>query len=215
MTDETGKENQESAAAAPAGATDTAAAEAAAAGHPAEVLTKENADLKDRVLRTMAEMENLRRRTEREVRDAGQYAIASFARDLLAVADNLRRALDAVGDEARATADPTLTALLEGVEMTERELLKVYEKHGVTRLEPTGQKFDPNFHQAMFEIPDPSVPAGTVAQVMQAGYVIGERVLRPAMVGVARGGPKFVADTPAAADARPAAEPGSTINREA
>ena len=211
MTDETGTEKTapEETAAAPA------AAEAPAATDPAAALARENGELKDRVLRTMAEMENLRRRTEREIRDAGQYAIASFARDLLAVADNLRRAIDSVGEEARAGAEPTLTALLDGVEMTERELLKVYEKHGVTKIEPTGQKFDPNFHQAMFEIPDPTVPAGTVAQVMAAGYVIGERVLRPAMVGVAGGGPKFVAETPAEPEPRPAAsEPGSTVDRE-
>ena len=153
-------------------------------------------DLRDRLLRAHAEMENLRRRTEREVQDAKRYANASFARDLLAVADNLRRAIDAAApDKAEDEsvddgADPALTAFLQGVELTERELLKALEKNGVTKLSPKGQLFDPHRHEAVFEAPDPSVPAGTVVQVMQEGYMIGDRILRPAMVGVARGGPK-------------------------
>ena len=179
---------------------------------PAVELARENGELKDRVLRTMAEMENLRRRTEREVRDASQYAIASFARDMLTVGDNLQRALSAIPAEARAAAEPTLMALLEGVEMTEREMLNTLSKHGVKRLEPKGEKFDPNFHQAMFEVPDPSVAAGTVTQVVQTGYVIGERVLRPAMVGIARGGPKTV---PAGDVPQGGGEPGSTVDRSA
>jgi molecular chaperone GrpE len=153
-------------------------------------LRQENAGLKDRLLRALAEMENLRRRTEREVVDARTYGIASFARDVLTVADNMRRALDAVGQGPRASADPATTAFLEGVELTERELQKILEKHGVTRLDPAGQKFDPNMHQAMYEVPDPSIPAGTVVEVVQPGYRLGERVLRPAMVAVAKGGPK-------------------------
>src|SRR5262249_24087435 len=100
------------------------------------------------------------------------------------------RALAALDQEIREKADPGVKALLDGVELTERELLKVLEKHGVKKFEPNGEKFDPNFHQAMYEVPDPSVPAGTIAQVVQAGYLIGERVLRPAMVGSAKGGPK-------------------------
>lgn len=155
-----------------------------------ESLSKENADTKDRLLRTLAEMENLRRRTEREVADSRVYAIASFARDILAVADNMDRALQALDTDLREKADAGTKALLDGVELTERELLKVLEKHGVRKFEPKGEKFDPNLHQAMYEVPDPSVPAGTVAQVVQAGYMIGERVLRPALVGVAKGGPK-------------------------
>jgi molecular chaperone GrpE len=135
-------------------------------------------------------MENLRRRTEKQVDDARVYGIASFARDSLGVADNMRRALDAVTPELRETADPAVKALIEGVELTERELLRVLEKHGVKKLEPLGNKFDPNLHQAMYEVPDPSVPAGTVAQVVQAGYTIGDRVLRPALVAVAKGGAK-------------------------
>lgn len=153
-------------------------------------LQEENGRLKDQLLRTLAEMENLRRRTEREVREANAYGISGFARDVMEVSDNLRRALDAVPAEAKANADPALSGLLEGVEMTERELLKVFEKHGVQKLDPAGERFDPNFHQAMFEIEDASVASGTVLQVVQAGYVIGERVLRPALVGVSKGGPR-------------------------
>jgi molecular chaperone GrpE len=163
-------------------------------------LTKEAADLKDRLLRTLAEMENLRRRTEREVADARAYGITNFARDILAVADNMERALKALDDELRETANAGVKALLDGVELTERELIKAMEKHGVKKLEPQGQKFDPNLHQAMYEIPDESVPAGTVVQVMQPGYTIGERVLRPALVGVSRGGPKAQAPAEAAAN---------------
>jgi molecular chaperone GrpE len=156
-----------------------------------ETLSRENAEHKDRLLRTLAEMENLRKRTDREVSDMRQYGIASFARDVLAVADNMERALEALDGELRETANPGVKALLDGVELTERELLKVLDKHGVKQFEPKkGDKFDPNLHQAMYELPDPSQPAGTVAQVVQPGYMIGERMLRPALVGVAKGGPK-------------------------
>ncbi|MDD1532019.1 MULTISPECIES: nucleotide exchange factor GrpE [unclassified Bradyrhizobium] len=155
-----------------------------------ETLQKEVAEARDRMLRTLAEMENLRKRTTKEVADARLYGITGFARDVLDIADNLQRALDAVPAEARATADPGLTSLIEGVELTERALHSALEKHGVKKLDPQGQKFDPNFHQAMYEVPDPSVPSGTVVQIMQAGYTIGERVLRPALVGVAKGGAK-------------------------
>jgi molecular chaperone GrpE len=154
-----------------------------------ETLARENAEAKDRLLRTLAEMENLRKRTEREVNDSRQYSIASFARDILAVADNMDRALQALDAELRE--NPAAKALLDGVELTERELLKVLEKHGVKKFEPVkGERFDPNLHQAMYEVPDPSQPAGTVAQVIQPGYMIGERMLRPALVAVAKGGPK-------------------------
>ncbi|MET4387015.1 molecular chaperone GrpE [Bradyrhizobium sp. F1.4.3] len=155
-----------------------------------ELLQKEAAEARDRMLRTLAEMENLRKRTAKEVADSKLYGVTGFARDVLDIADNLQRALDAVPAEARAAADPGLTSLIEGVELTERSLLNALEKHGVKKFDPQGQKFDPNFQQAMFEVPDPSVPSGTVVQVMQAGYTIGERVLRPALVGVAKGGPK-------------------------
>ncbi|KRP85102.1 MULTISPECIES: nucleotide exchange factor GrpE [Bradyrhizobium] len=155
-----------------------------------ETLQKEAAEARDRMLRTLAEMENLRKRTAKEVADARLYGITGFARDVLDIADNLQRALDAVPAEARAAADPGLVSLIEGVELTERALLNALEKHGVKKLDPQGQKFDPNFHQAMYEVPDASVPSGTVVQIMQAGYTIGDRVLRPALVGVAKGGAK-------------------------
>jgi molecular chaperone GrpE len=171
---------------------DTGDATDAASTEPDAVaaLVKEAADLKDRLLRTLAEMENLRRRTEREIADSRQYAVAGFARDLLGVSDNMSRALDVLSADLRDQADPVVKSHIEGVELTERELVKVMEKHGIRKFDPKGQKFDPNLHQAMLEIPDASVPAGTVVQVMQAGYMIGDRMLRPAMVGVAKGGPK-------------------------
>ena len=157
---------------------------------PIAVLEAEKADLRDKFLRLMADMENLRRRTEREVADARTYAVANFARDMLNVADNVRRAIESVPDEARATAEGAFKGLIEGIDLTERDLLKTLERHGVKKLDPHGQKFDPNVHQAMFEVPNPEVPSGTVVQVVQSGYVIGDRVLRPALVGVAKGGPK-------------------------
>ncbi|WP_074078252.1 nucleotide exchange factor GrpE [Microvirga massiliensis] len=157
---------------------------------PVASLEAERNDLKDRLLRTLADIENMRRRTEREVADARAYGITNFARDMLTVADNIQRALEAVPAEARESADGLLKGLVEGIELTERELLRTLERHGVRKLDPEGQKFDPNLHQAMFEVPNPDVPTGTVVQVVQPGYVIGERVLRPAMVGVSKGGPK-------------------------
>ncbi len=156
-------------------------------------LEAEKAELTDRFIRLAADMENLRRRTERDMKDAKTYSIANFARDMLAVADNLRRALDAIPEDARNGEDAGFKALIEGVEMTERSMLSALERHGVKKLEPQGERFDPNFHQAMFEVPNPDVPVNTVVQVVQSGYVIGERVLRPAMVGVAKGGPKAAA----------------------
>jgi molecular chaperone GrpE len=153
-------------------------------------LDRELAEMKDRLLRTLADMENMRKRTDREVADARVYGISTFARDILGVADNMHRAMQALDDELRANADDAVKALLDGVELTERELINVLEKNGVKKLDPLGQKFDPNRHQAMFEMEDASVPSGTVVQVMQAGYTIGERVLRPALVAVSKGGAK-------------------------
>lgn len=167
-------------------------------------LERENADLKDRLLRALAEMENLRRRTERELQDQRAYSITKFAGDMIGTADNLRRALDAMpkpaeGEEA-PEPDAAVKALIDGVELTERELLKALERHGVRKRVPVGERFDPHRDQAMFEIPDETQPNGTVMQVMQAGFTIGERVLRPAMVGVSKGGP-----------ARPAAETDAPV----
>jgi molecular chaperone GrpE len=155
-----------------------------------EALNAENASLKDRLLRTLAEMENLRRRTERETSDARTYAVSAFARDMLNVVDNLTRALDSLPENARATGDEVLKSLIDGVELTARDLSAALGRHGVKKQEPQGEKFDPNFHQAIFETPDESLPSGTVTKVVQSGWTIGERVLRPAMVGVSKGGPK-------------------------
>ncbi|SFA96429.1 molecular chaperone GrpE [Rhizobium sp. NFR07] len=211
MTDDTKKNgpdaaSAENAAEAAASALEDAANQnteeaAPAEPDPLDVLKAENAELRDRFLRLAAEMDNLRRRTDRDVKDAKSYSVAGFARDMLAVSDNLRRALDAVPADQRAGADATLTTLLEGVEMTERAMLSALERHGVKKIDAEGEKFDPNFHQAMFEVPNPNVPNNTVIQVVQAGFTIGDRVLRPAMVGVAKGGPKT--------DAAPAANEDS------
>jgi molecular chaperone GrpE len=158
-------------------------------GADLDALLAENAEMRDRLLRSMADMENLRRRTEREKADTARYAISNFARDVLTVGDNLKRTIDHVPQGA-AAEDPALKSFLEGVELTERELLNVLERHGVTRLDPLGARFDPNFHQAMYEVQNPDVPEGTVVDVMQAGYAIGDRCLRPALVAVAKGGAK-------------------------
>ncbi len=162
--------------------------DAAASGTVAE-LQAQVADLKDRLLRAAAEMENMRRRFEREMADTRQYAVTGFAREVLSIGDNLSRALAAVPDEARKE-DGALKGLLDGVEMTERELVRVLDKHNVKRIEPHGEKFDPNFHQAMFEVEHDEAPHGTVVQVIQPGYSIGERILRPALVGVAKAAAK-------------------------
>lgn len=161
----------------------------AAETDPVEALAKENAELKDRVLRLAAEMENLRKRMAREVEDTRAYAITKFARDMLTATDSLSRALLVLPAETRDTAEGALKSLIEGIDLTEREMQRLLAVHGVKPIEAEGQKFDPHRHQAMFEVPDPSRPEGTVVQVVQTGYAIGDRVLRPAMVGIAKGGP--------------------------
>lgn len=165
---------------------------------PVEVLKAEISDLRDQRLRMAAEMENLRRRTAREIKDAKAFAISGFARDMLQVSDNLQRALSAVPEQGETTDDNGLKTLVEGVELTERAMLSTLERHGVRKLEPLNQKFDPNFHQAMYEVPNTEVPNNTVLDVVQPGYVIGDRMLRPAMVGVSKGGPKEGAPAAAA-----------------
>jgi len=199
MTDQTARAEDEAAKPRGGAAAETAAPAAPDSGALA-------ADLKDKLLRTLAEMENLRKRTEREIADSRLYGVASFARDMLVVADNMRRALEAVAPELRAGAQSGAKALIDGVELTERELLKALEKNGVRQFTPQGEKFDPNRHQAMFEVPDATVPAGSVVQVVQPGYMIGERVLRPALVGVSKGGPKPAPSAPTNDNARPAAK---------
>jgi molecular chaperone GrpE len=181
MTDTTAANNNDAVAAPDNGA--------AGAVPDVAALAKEVADYKDKLLRSLADMENLRRRTDREVADARTYGVTSLAREMVGVADNMRRALDAAAD-AGIVAEGPAKALLEGVELTERELLKVLEKHGVKKFDPHGAKFDPNLHQAMFEVPDANVPSGFVVQVIQPGFMVGDRVLRPALVGVSKGGPR-------------------------
>jgi molecular chaperone GrpE len=178
MTDTTAANNNDAVAAPDNGA--------AGAVPDVAALAKEVADYKDKLLRSLADMENLRRRTDREVADARTYGVTSLAREMVGVADNMRRALDAAAD-AGIVAEGPAKALLEGVELTERELLKVLEKHGVKKFDPHGAKFDPNLHQAMFEVPDANVPSGFVVQVIQPGFMVGDRVLRP---GVSKGGPR-------------------------
>ncbi|MEQ9559759.1 MAG: nucleotide exchange factor GrpE [Rhodospirillales bacterium] len=170
------------------------------------------AEANDRTLRALAEAENVRRRAERDKQDASKYAITSFAREILTVGDNLRRALDSVDAEARKSSDVVET-LMTGVEMTERALLSVLERSGITRIDPLGQRFDSNAHEALFEIPDPTQPQGTVAQVIEAGYMLNDRLLRPAKVGVTKGGPKPEPVAPAADDAAQAANEGNNGNK--
>ena len=181
-------------------------------------LEAEVAELKDKLLRALAEMENVRRRAQRNSADAARYAIANFAREMLGVADNLRRALDSVAgpgkeggeaereagqgdgvDEAAGEGEAgdlgdRLELLITGVEMTEREMLNAFERAGIKPIEAMGHRFDHNVHEAMFEIEDESLPTGTVIQVMQPGFLINDRLLRPAKVGVSKGGPKAEPD---------------------
>ena len=157
----------------------------------------ELADTRDRLLRALAETENVRRRLQRERDDAQKFAVGGFARDLLSVVDNLRRALEAMPEAE--IADDRTRGLRDGVAATERELLAAFERHGLRRIDPTGERFDHNLHQAIFEAERPDVPAGTVVEVLQPGYVLHERLLRPAMVGVAKGGPPPAADVSGAA----------------
>ena len=176
---------------------------------PAEQVTaalEAAAEFKDKLLRTLAEMENLRKRTEREVADARVYGVTGFARDVLAVADNMHRALGTIEAELREHADAKMQALIEGVELTERELMKELAKYGVTKFSPAGEKFDPNVHQAMYEVENSELPAGHVAQVIQAGYMLGDRVLRPALVAVVKAAPK---SPPASANDNPRSDGGA------
>ena len=190
MTDDDKKKHEPEA---PANDTDPVTAEQAAAGDPtdADKIAKLEADVaeaRDRMLRAMAEIENVRRRLEREREDTARYAISRFAGDMLTVADNLRRALDAVPAQA-IEKDEFLAKLVSGVGATEKTLLSALEKNGVKKLDPAGQKFDPNFHEVLFEMDAPDQPAGTVVQVLEAGYTIGDRLLRPARVAASKGGP--------------------------
>jgi molecular chaperone GrpE len=198
----------------PAGAEESMAPAGAAqpASHPDDLiaaLRAEAADLKDRLLRAHAEMENVRKRAEREKEDIAKYAVTRLARDVVSVGDNFQRAIDAVPAGA-AEQDPALKSFLEGVTMTERELLNVLERHGIKRIQPVGEPFNPHLHQAVMEIARTDVPAGTIVQLFQPGFTIEDRVLRPAMVAVAKGGPKPVPVPEAPAGPAPPADNNNT-----
>ncbi|WP_420345925.1 nucleotide exchange factor GrpE [Pelagibius sp.] len=212
---------------------DLSGLEAAAALSPDEdpvaVLEGEVASLKDQLLRAIAETENVRRRSQREREDSVKYAAAPIIRDLLGVADNLQRALESVPEEL-AAENEAVSNLRLGVQMTQKELMSVFERHQIRTINPLGEKLDPHFHEAMFEIEDLEQPAGTVVQVIQAGYRLHDRLIRPARVGISKGGPKAGAkDAPKAeaseadatqaeasqADGNGDTEPGSTVDTSA
>jgi len=178
-----------------------------ASGDETASLKVEIADLKDRLLRALADAENTRRRAEREKTDASQYAVTKFARDMLSVADNLKRALDSFQSEARVNAEPQVKAVLEGVEATERHLQTALERHGIKAIDTTGARFDPNLHQAIAEVAGEGRPAGAIVNVVQTGYLIADRLLRPAMVTIARAGSE--------AAPAPNTSPGSAVDTKA
>ena len=164
----------------------------------------EIADLKDKLLRALADTENLRRRSQKDREDALKYSSANFARDMLSVADNLRRAIESIPEDGDPDGQ-ALVGFIEGISLTEKELLSTLERHGIQKVEPMGEKFDPQFHEAMFEVPTNDAAAGTVVQVVETGYVIHDRLLRPAKVGIAKAG-----DGPAGP-----ADPGDKIDTTA
>lgn len=176
---------------------------------PVALLEAEAASLKDQLLRAMAETENVRRRAQREREDTLKYAAVPVIRDLLGVADNLQRALESVPEELAAENEQVKNLRL-GVEMTRNELEAVFERHAIRPIEALGAKLDPHLHEAMYEVEDPSKPAGTVVQVIQAGYRLHDRLLRPARVGISKGGPKA-----GAAEAGEAPKPGDTVDTQA
>lgn len=157
---------------------------------------KELATAKDQALRALADAENTRKRAERELADMSKYAVTGFARDLVSVLENLQRALDSIPDELKES-QPAVASLATGVEMTLKELLAVFERHGIRRIHPLGEKFDHNYHQAVAQIENTDAEPGTIVQVLAAGYVIHDRLLRPAMVGVAAGAAAKQVDTKA------------------
>jgi molecular chaperone GrpE len=170
---------------------------AEAAPDPIAVLKAEIESLRDQRLRALAEVENIRRRAEREKVEASQYAMTKFARDMVSIADNFSRALAACPPDLREAADPQVKAVLDGVEATDRQLIAILEQHGVKPVSTENGKFDPNLHQAIAEVPANGKPAGSIVDVVQSGYMIGDRLLRPAMVTVARRGDTLPIDTKA------------------
>lgn len=184
---------------------------------PVTVLEGEVASLKDQLLRAMAETENIRRRSQREREDSLKYAAAPVIRDLLGVADNLQRALESVPEDL-AAENEVVSSLRLGVQMTQKELNAAFERHQIRAIAPLGEKLDPHFHEAMYEIEDLEKPAGTVVQVIQTGYRLHDRLLRPARVGISKGGPKKAAaeeSAPAEESGSEDASPGSTVDTSA
>ena len=197
-------------------------------------LEEELAETKDQLLRAVAETENVRRRAQREKEDAGKYAITNFAKEMLSVSDNIARALDSerLEEEKQPKSKLNAASLLErfenfilGVTMIETEVKKTFDRIGIEQIEPVGQPFDPKYHHALFEVEDLDTPAGTVIQVVEDGFLLRERLLREAKVGVSKGGPKRVVDETTkvsdlseaedAANAyEPTAETGSKVNKE-
>jgi len=184
--------------------------------NPVALLEAEVASLKDQLLRAMAETENVRRRAQREREDSLKYAAAPIVKDLLAVADNLQRALESVPED-QVAENEQMKNLHLGVEMTQKELQSVFERHGIRTINPLGERLDPHLHEALYEIEDPAKPAGTVMQIIQSGYRLHDRLLRAARVGISKGGPKAgAAAEPEANDAQPGdAQPGDTVDTRA
>jgi molecular chaperone GrpE len=183
--------------------------------NPVALLEAEIASLKDQLLRAMAETENVRRRTQREREDSLKYAAAPVVKDLLAVADNLQRALESVPEDLVAENEQMKNLRL-GVEMTQKELQSVFERHGIRAINPLGERLDPHLHEALYEVEDPAKPAGTVVQIIQSGYRLHDRLLRAARVGISKGGPKAGAVEPEAGDVQPGdAQPGDTVDTRA
>jgi molecular chaperone GrpE len=214
MTSNTQNENAATGEAAPEPGNGTSPGEAAASEIVREAaqiaaLQAELADFKDRYLRAVADTENLRKRAEREKQDATQYAFSRFARELLSVADNFERALEAMKPEKRAGLAPEVLSVVEGIEATQRQLLSAFERFSIRRIEAVGQKFNPNQHEAIAELPVPGQAAGSVIAVAENGYMIGERLLRAAKVAIAAQLPED------AARAAPAAPTGGTIDTSA
>ena len=178
------------------------------------LLESQVAELNDKLLRALAEAENVRRRAERDREDAFKYAIANFARDVLSVADNLRRAMANV-DPAVRRSDPAVDKVIEGLELTEREMLAAFERYGIRPVKALGEKFDHNLHEALFEVEDRSRPAGTVVQELETGYLLNDRLLRPAKVGIAKGGAKVEGRVAPRTTAPPAAAEGSKTGGQA
>ncbi|CAL9914186.1 Protein GrpE [Candidatus Liberibacter solanacearum] len=181
--------------------------------NPLEEAQAKAEEFREKYLRVLADMENIRRRTDREIQDAQSYSIAAFARDMLSVSDNLSRALNSVPIDKTQNSDSEIKSLIDGIEMTRREMMSTLEKYGVKKIDAKNQKFNPNIHQAMFEESNETIPSNTVIKVVQDGYAIGERILRPALVGISKGKNKNPVEKIPSQE-NETKEKSSTINQE-